>query len=1079
MANKFTSGNLKNISYESIIKKGGADLDRIRNSRHVAYRKFNQYYDDRQNAINIFTENNRKKLASNKIKKLFSKFRKVGNFDDGETKQEIYMNRNIRDLDELKDPSEIIANIDNVYLHNGQLIQRTYTLTPYSINDENINDLSENVFSLISNFNNENVIDYDRIAVNLRFTVGNEFSSININKDFDLMQLERHIRDKFNEFSNLYEEKNIELHSMRFFILKQNRTGGCNHGKKELSHTVKIRNIYNRYFAKPDINNMSNSFEKYTIKNYKSINNNCGLVCLIKATGNKANVIKPDSLRKKYNLDEDVLLSCEQLAIIADEEFNHNLIVLNNVGDELFTSYKLYEKTIFLILIDSHYQHLIIDNIQKFSRCSGCNQFFLNSHKCNNGVAEYYHSQVKKDVKYLIQKDNRILKETKNKETKEKEIIYKQELNYDDDILYFDFETFQETVNFKVYAVGYILDGEYGYFYGPESLKSFVELFMKNPNKILCAYNGSRFDFILLLKELLNNHNVEIGGLIENAGRIMQYVTNESKMFDLCNFTMSSLKAACDDYKIAGDKRKSEFDHNKIKSWRDVELYRNEVVPYLELDLISMKELFYVFNSEMFKIQGINITDYLTISSLSYACWIRYIHDMNEKTKKADKINIEIPDKLKYDFIKNSVFGGRCNAIKKEYGTSAEFKDYNDLIDSKDFIFNADVSSLYPTAMAGFEHLDVDYPVGVSRWSDEPKSEFENNKYGFYEINYEPPKNINYPVLPCRLENGGIQWNLLPGKGVYTNVDIQDAISAGYKINFINKCLVYDQTIKNLFSDYILFWYNIKAEEDKKPESERNNSRRNIAKLIMNGLYGKMLQKAHFKQTLIANNMAEIFKFMDDYNFTDWHILTETKILLIGEAKEEIENEVITKPAQYGAFVLSYSRRVMLFYNRLLTPDLKDFKVSYTDTDSLHIHAEDYFKLKESGFIRNGELGFLSNDIKKDGMIFYEKNLGAKNYLYKCIDNQNNIKTVMKTKGIPKSQLREEFYAVEHGSVKFNTMKKIKFKVTSNEHKRGLEYLNIYHSEITRRFNKNQWAGRLLNGNIYYPIGYDPDQCQS
>ena len=72
----------------------------------------------------------------------------------------------------------------------------------------------------------------------------------------------------------------------------------------------------------------------------------------------------------------------------------------------------------------------------------------------------------------------------------------------------------QETVNFKVYAVGYILDGEYGYFYGPESLKSFVELFMKNPNKILCAYNGSRFDFILLLKELLNNHNVEIGGLI-------------------------------------------------------------------------------------------------------------------------------------------------------------------------------------------------------------------------------------------------------------------------------------------------------------------------------------------------------------------------------------------------------------------------------------------------------------------------------------------------------------------------------------------------------------------------------------
>ena len=83
----------------------------------------------------------------------------------------------------------------------------------------------------------------------------------------------------------------------------------------------------------------------------------------------------------------------------------------------------------------------------------------------------------------------------------------------------------------------------------------------------------------------------------------------------------------------------------------------------------------------------------------------------------------------------------------------------------------------------------------------------------------------------------------------------------------------------------------------------------------------------------------------------------------------------------------------------------------------------------------------------------------------------------MKTKGIPKSQLKEEFYAIEYGKVKFKTMKKIRFHVTSKENKRGLEYLNIYHSEITRKFNKNQWAGRLLDGNIYYPIGYDPNHC--
>ena len=87
--------------------------------------------------------------------------------------------------------------------------------------------------------------------------------------------------------------------------------------------------------------------------------------------------------------------------------------------------------------------------------------------------------------------------------------------------------------------------------------------------------------------------------------------------------------------------------------------------------------------------------------------------------------------------------------------------------------------------------------------------------------------------------------------------------------------------------------------------------------------------------------------------------------------------------------------------------------------------------------IRNGELGFLTNDIKKNGMIFYEKNLGPKNYIYKYINNENQIITVMKTKGIPKKQLKEEYYNNESGDVKFNTMKKINFHVTDNEKKEG------------------------------------------
>ena len=193
---------------------------------------------------------------------------------------------------------------------------------------------------------------------------------------------------------------------------------------------------------------------------------------------------------------------------------------------------------------------------------------------------------------------------------------------------------------------------------------------------------------------------------------------------------------------------------------------------------------------------------------------------------------------------------------------------------------------------------------------------------------------------------------------------------------------------------------------------------------------------------------------------------------MIGEINEDKENEVITKPAQYGSYVLGYSRRIMLFYNKIIDEDLNKFIVSYTDTDSLHIPADVYHKLKNMGLIRNGEMGYLSNDIKKNGMIFYEKNLGPKNYIYKYINNENQINTVMKCKGMKKENLKEELYINESGELKFNTIKKIKFHVTSKEEKEGHTYLSAYNSEIKRKFNLNHWNGRKLKGNLYYCHGY-------
>ena len=56
---------------------------------------------------------------------------------------------------------------------------------------------------------------------------------------------------------------------------------------------------------------------------------------------------------------------------------------------------------IFLLLKDEHYYHIDIKKIKKYKKCPDCNKLYLNIHNCNNGVAEYFHSQIKKYVKYL------------------------------------------------------------------------------------------------------------------------------------------------------------------------------------------------------------------------------------------------------------------------------------------------------------------------------------------------------------------------------------------------------------------------------------------------------------------------------------------------------------------------------------------------------------------------------------------------------------------------------------------------------------------------------------------------------
>jgi DNA polymerase elongation subunit (family B) len=88
----------------------------------------------------------------------------------------------------------------------------------------------------------------------------------------------------------------------------------------------------------------------------------------------------------------------------------------------------------------------------------------------------------------------------------------------------FDLETFQETVSHVPYACGF----SYGdhktvnISYGKNCMRGFIEHIIKQQNKYICAFNGSGFDFYILINHL-KDLNISISNLILSNGRVLSF----------------------------------------------------------------------------------------------------------------------------------------------------------------------------------------------------------------------------------------------------------------------------------------------------------------------------------------------------------------------------------------------------------------------------------------------------------------------------------------------------------------------------------------------------------------------------
>ena len=496
---------------------------------------------------------------------------------------------------------------------------------------------------------------------------------------------------------------------------------------------------------------------------------------------------------------------------------------------------------------------------------------------------------------------------------------------------------------------------------------------------VLNAFNGKSFDHYFLvnqyaIKEGNGLKNLEL--MIHNSCIIGGEVYGK-KLWDVSKHTEGSLD---DNLKSIGAKtQKLKFDYDKIDEWDKMEeKLRDELAEYLKADVEGMVEFTEKMLDANYDDTGIIMTEMISTPQMCYEAFKKRFMDENH--------NIYTPNLEQFNNWSKSIYGGKTIAYKERFESKdmidlERFNKYSKIEDEngnpvciggesvyddcKDFLLDLDGVSLYPSAMM------CKYPIGKAI----DTNEYKEDKLGIYLTKFKRVKDLYYPVLPYKDENGALLWHQSEGEGYYTSVDIEEAKKYGYQFEIIKGH--YWESSANIFNEYIEYYFK------KKSNSKKGSVEYLLSKLRMNSLYGKMIQRAIFDKMEVFDSTEKMWESVlcKDRYITELIEFGRELIVKSVSYIEEEKTKCITKPTQLGAFILSYSRQIMNNFHFKMNPD-NDYEKHpyYGDTDSLIEHCK-----FTSPSIMGKELGQMDYDLKsKYGPAKIIRYLGPAPKTYLC-----------------------------------------------------------------------------------------------
>ena len=795
-----------------------------------------------------------------------------------------------------------------------------------------------------------------------------------------------------------------------------------------------------------------------------------------------------NEIRKQFGLEADSMIPISVGLAIYDKFGGAKGLQITDINtarshySKNFKAAQNGDHGVFEIVLEAEHYLRVEGMKESPKKCLVCLRLFTKkemktSHVCDENRSSFISSVIKKNGRSLICN------------------VKDEDESTADRVIHYDLETYRKPNtygqasektynNHTPYCCGASFQGQYHLFTGDDCMAQFMDFLFEtsreSPGKLfLNAYNGANFDHYFIWEELLRRKMNPTKHAITNGSIVMLEFSENSEVktpsfacIDLCKHLQGTLSQNLKSFacKIA----KGEFDHDKASRWEDMsEDLRKKCQEYLSADVMGLKELYEKLNNSIFGEYKINLSSYISTSSLTYTLWKKSINK---------KYFIQLPSYEQEMDFRQAVRGGRTYLSKKRF-ISSEYEDVmagrKKFEDISDYVVDADVVSLYPTAMA--HNM---YPTGEA-FKYDPEKPNEKGIAGIFKIRYVSNKNCQHSIGGRRetegKEKGALRWDLKDETegGWYTSVDIADMIENGYTVEYMEGW--YWKTAQPIFKDYIEGLF------EKKKQSAKGTPEYALSKLFMNALYGKTIQRPIYSKSSIIKNNSEYWQFRSN------HIIKEIEeiganVMLIGEPRNEDKlQKCISKPTHLGAFILAYSRRIMVNYMKQANPyfasEDQEKRIAndfyYTDTDSLQMHITNAQNM--SGF-GGKELGCIDDDLG-GGKVIRGLWIAPKLYMLEYITANNEIHHHFRGKGLTNDNLSVETFEKLDAGGTFTDTRKFRFvriNVKRNGQQQHIPQFSIVHLDssieserscLTRTVNEKKWAGRKFDGVNSIPHG--------